>query len=125
VGNSSTPENYSFTDNGAASGNNYYRVVEVSLDSTEIYSVIRQLTFGQHTVLAYYPNPVKNQVTITTSATSPQSVRVISVDGRLLQENSAFVSGGSIDLSRYAAGVYFLAITNTTGQTEVVKILKD
>jgi hypothetical protein len=125
VGNSSTPENYSFTDNGAASGNNYYRVVEVSLDSTEIYSVIRQLTFGQHTVLTYYPNPVKNQVTIITSATSPQSVRVISVDGRLLQENSAFVSGGSIDLSRYAAGVYFLAIRNTTGETEVVKILKD
>jgi Secretion system C-terminal sorting domain len=124
-GNSSTPENYSFTDNGSASGNNYYRVVEVSMDSTEIYSVVRQLTFGQPTVLTYYPNPVKNQVTITTSATSPQSVTVMSVDGRLLQQNSAFVSGGSIDLSSYAAGVYFLAIRNTTGQTEVVKILKD
>jgi len=125
AGNSSTPENYSFTDNGSASGNNYYRVVEVSMDSTEIYSLVRQLTFGQPTVLTYYPNPVKNQVTITTSATSPQSVTVMSVDGRLLQQNSAFVSGGSIDLSSYAAGVYFLAIRNTTGQTEVVKILKD
>jgi hypothetical protein len=125
AGNSTTSENYSFVDNTVASGNNYYRVVEVSLDSAEIYSAVRQLTFGQSTVPTYYPNPVKNQVTITTGATSPQSVTLISVDGRLLQQNSAFVSGGSIDLSSYAAGIYFLAIRNTTGQTEVVKILKD
>jgi hypothetical protein len=125
AGNSTTPENYSFADNTVASGNNYYRVVEVSLDNSEIYTAVRQLTFGQPTILTYYPNPVKNQVTITTSATSPQSVTLISVDGRLLQQHSAFVSGGSIDLSSYAAGVYFVAIRNTTGQTEVVKILKD
>ena len=125
AGNSTTPENYSFVDNAVASGNNYYRVVEVSLDSSEIYSVVRQLTFGSSTVLSYYPNPVKNRVTITTSATSPQSVTVISADGRLLQQNNQFVSGGSIDLSSYTAGIYFLAIRNTTGQTEVVKILKD
>jgi len=64
-------------------------------------------------------------VTITTGVTSPQSVTVISVSGRLLQQNNQFVSGGSIDLSSYAAGIYFLAIRNTAGQTEVVKILKD
>jgi hypothetical protein len=125
TGNSATPENYSFVDNAVASGNNYYRVVEVSLDNSEIYSVVRQLTFGSSTVLSYYPNPVKNSVTITTSATSPQSVTVISADGRLLQQNNQFVSGGSIDLSSYTAGIYFLAIRNTGGQTEVLKILKD
>jgi hypothetical protein len=125
AGNSTTPENYSFVDNAVASGNNYYRVVEVSMDNSEIYSVVRQLTFGSSTVLSYYPNPVKNSVTITTSATSPQSVTVISVDGRLLQQNNEFVSGGSIDLSSYTAGIYFLAIRNTGGQTEVLKILKD
>ena len=56
---------------------------------------------------------------------SLQSVAVMSVDGRQMQQNSAFVSGGSIDLSRYAAGVYFLAIRTTAGQVEVVKILKN
>jgi hypothetical protein len=125
AGNSAIPENYSFTDNTPATGNNYYRVVEVSMDNTEIYSSVRQLAFGQSTVLTYYPNPVKNLVTITTGATSPQSVTLISVNGRLLQQHDQFVSGGSIDLSSYAAGIYFLAIRNTTGQTEVVKILKD
>lgn len=125
AGNSATPQDYSFVDNAVASGNNYYRVVEVSLDNSEIYSIVRQLTFGSSTVLSYYPNPVKNSVTITTSATSPQSVTVISADGRLLQQNNQFVSGGSIDLSSYTAGIYFLAIRNTGGQTEVLKILKD
>jgi hypothetical protein len=125
AGNSTTPENYSFVDNTPASANNYYRILEVSLDGTEIYSVVRQLNFGQSTVLTYYPNPVKNQVTITTSAISPQSVTVLNIEGRLLQQNNHFVSGGSIDLSSYAAGIYFLAIRNTAGQTEVVKILKD
>ena len=125
AGNSTTTENYSFVDNTPASGNNYYRVVEVSMDNSEIYSVVRQLTLGSSTVLSYYPNPVKNRVTITTSATAPQSVTVISADGRLLQQNNQFVSGGSIDLSSYTAGIYFLAIRDTTGQTEVVKILKN
>ena len=127
AGNSATPENYTFVDNAVASGNNYYRIVEVGLDSSEIYSVVRQLTFGQSTstVLTYYPNPVRDQVTITMSSTSPQSVTVMSVDGRQLQQNNQFVSGGSIDLSRYSAGVYFLAIRGTAGQVEVVKILKN
>jgi hypothetical protein len=125
AGNSTTTENYSFVDNTLASGNNYFRVVEVSLDNTEIYSVARQLTFAQSTVLTYYPNPVRNQVTITTGATSPQSVTLMSVNGRLLQQNNQFVSGSSIDLSSYAAGIYFLSIRNTAGQTEVLKILKE
>jgi hypothetical protein len=76
-------------------------------------------------VLTYYPNPVRNQVTITTGATSPQSVTLMSVNGRLLQQNNQFVSGSSIDLSSYAAGIYFLSIRNTAGQTEVLKILKE
>jgi hypothetical protein len=125
AGNSTTPENYSFTDNTPASGNNYFRVLEVNLDGTEIYSDVRQLTFGQSTLLTYYPNPVRNQVTITTNAISPQSVTVMNVDGKLLQQNNHFASGGSIDLSSYTAGIYFLAIRNTAGQTEVVKILKE
>jgi hypothetical protein len=125
AGNSATPENYSFVDNTPAAGNNYFRVLEVSLDNTESYSVVRQLTFGQPTTLTYYPNPVRNQVTITTSTLSPQSVKLMNIDGRLLQQNNNFVSGGSIDLSSYASGIYFLAIRNTAGQTEVVKILKE
>jgi Secretion system C-terminal sorting domain len=125
AGNSATPTNYTFTDNTPVAGNNYYRVVEVSLDNTEIYSVVRQLSFGQATVLTFYPNPVKNQVTINTGSTTPQSVTLMSVSGRQLQQNNQFVSGGSIDLSSYAAGIYFLAIRNTSGQTEVLKILKN
>jgi hypothetical protein len=49
----------------------------------------------------------------------------MNVDGKLLQQNNHFASGGSIDLSSYTAGIYFLAIRNTAGQTEVVKILKE
>jgi hypothetical protein len=42
-----------------------------------------------------------------------------------VSNGSGGVSGGSIDLSRYAAGVYFLVIRTTAGQVEVVKILKN
>jgi hypothetical protein len=41
------------------------------------------------------------------------------------QQNNAYVSGGSIDLSRYPAGVYFLGIRNSSGQVAVLKILKN
>lgn len=128
AGNSTNPENYTYTDNIPSSGSNYYRIVEVSQDGTESYSDVRQLTFGQSasTVLTFYPNPVKNQVTITMAGSvSPESVTVMSVNGQQLQQNKDFVSGESIDLSSYAAGIYFLAIRNTSGQTEVVKILKN
>jgi hypothetical protein len=145
AGTSVTQQNYQFVHNDPAAGANYYRLMEVDQDGRATYSAVREVSFASSVVLAYYPNPVRDRVTITMEdvsggsfggssgnasgggpgSVSLQSVAVMSVDGRQLQQNSAFVSGGSIDLSRYAAGVYFLAIRNTAGQVEVVKILKN
>lgn len=141
AGTSFTQQDYHFVDSDPAPGGNYYRLMEVDQDGRVSYSAVREVSVASSVVLAYYPNPVRDRVTITmedvsggslgggpgsvSGSVSLQSVAVMSVDGRQMQQNSAFVSGGSIDLSRYAAGVYFLAIRTTAGQVEVVKILKN
>lgn len=137
AGTSSTQQNYHFVQNDPAPGVNYYRLMEVDEDGRVTYSAVREVSFAVQAFLTYYPNPVRDRVTITMGGVSGsasgdvsgdialQSVTVMSVDGRQLQQNSAFVSGGSLDLSHYAAGVYFLAIRTTAGQVEVVKILKN
>jgi hypothetical protein len=62
---------------------------------------------------------------ITGSQASLGSVSVMTIDGRQLQENNNFFSGGSIDLSRYPAGIYLLGIRGISGNTQVLKILKN
>lgn len=126
AGNSSTQQNYSFIHTSPASGSNYYRLKEVDKDGNGTYSKVCQVWFGKAASrLSFYPNPVKDRVTITNSGGGLASVLVLTLDGRQLQQNGHFNSGESIDLSKYPAGIYLLAIKNVSGDTEVLKVLKN
>lgn len=125
AGNSSTLKDYGFVHSSPASGNNYYRLLEVDLDGRSAYSVIRGVSFSTKVKLTCYPNPTVNSVTIVSDANNLQSVALMSIDGKTLQVNPHFVSGGSFDLSRYPRGMYLLAIRDTEGNAEVAKIQKN
>jgi Secretion system C-terminal sorting domain len=125
AGNSNTQKNYSFIHNSPASGNNYYRLKEVDLDGNGTYSKVCVVTFSEASRLSFYPNPVKDRVTITYAGSAQESVSVLTIGGRELQRNDHFNSGGSLDLSGYPTGIYLLAIKNSSGTTEVLKVLKN
>jgi hypothetical protein len=125
AGNSNTERSYSFVHADPASGTNYYRLKIVEADGQSFWSGIRMLSFGSALQLNYYPNPTKNGCTITTNGRPLASVAVIAVDGRQLQRINNFVSGASVDLSQYPHGIYFIAVKDDVGNTQILKVLKD
>ena len=124
AGNSSTPKNYQFIHAAPAPGNDFYRIVEYDLDGQPNYSQIREVSFAGKSVTNFYPNPTINMVTITTADGAPRSVQLLNMSGQVLQMIPQLNSGGSIDLSRYAAGIYLLVVRDAAGGQETTRILK-
>ncbi len=125
AGNGNNEQSYNFIHTSPSAGINYYRLKQVDKEGNFTYSGIRTVFFANAIQLSFYPNPAIDRVVITGSQASLGSVSVMTIDGRQLQENDNFISGGSIDLSRYPAGIYLLGIRGISGNTQVLKILKN
>jgi len=122
AGNSQQILQYNYVDRQPLTGANYYRLQEVADDGSSVYSPIRNLNFtGAATAISWYPNPTHDRLTISSNS-NLQSITLTTLDGRILQTVEGFASGQSLDLSRYAFGIYFLVIRTTDGQSNVAKI---
>ena len=127
AGNSSTERRYSFMHDNPVKGINYYRLRMNDLDARYNFSEQRVAVFGGVGIggIKVLPNPVMTRLYITTtSSINLQSVSVYSADGKLMQQNAQFATGGSVDMSQLAAGTYVLKITDKQGNTEMVKVVK-
>jgi hypothetical protein len=126
AGNSTMPLQYSFVQYGPAAGNAFYRIAETDADGGYTYTHVQEVTFAQTgTGLHYYPNPVRDRVTVITGSTAPQKLTVMTIDGSVLQQFTSFQSGQSIDLSRYPGGVYILQLSDNAGAARTFKIQKN
>ncbi len=72
-------------------------------------------------MIMVYPNPVTNMLNIATGGLENVKYSLYDFSGKLIIEGE---SDGSIDLSRYSSGVYFLNI-DYNGNTYNKKIIKD
>jgi len=125
AGNSTTARSYGFAHNHPVAGNNFYRLKMVDQDGTFTYSKVNEVSVEEASRVSFYPNPVKSSCTVNTNSTTPRSLSLLTLDGRMLQQNNSFVSGGSIDLSRYPNGIYLIVLRSATGKSEVLKLMKD
>jgi hypothetical protein len=119
-GNSTAVKEYTATDNTPSKGINYYRLKQVDNDGKQTYSPIISLKFedGKGLDFAFYPNPVKNKLTVTVDKieTATASLNVVSVDGKLVKSvmlntqnsNSSFL----IDVTSLTKGMYYLVLTD-------------
>lgn len=120
--NSDNTLQYNFVDRQPFTGTNDYRLQMTDDNGASVYSPIRNVNFtGAAIAISWYPNPVHDRLTITSSSTL-QSATMITLDGRILQAFDGIASGQSLDLSRYPFGIYFLVIRTTDGQSSVAKI---
>ncbi|MBA3705827.1 MAG: T9SS type A sorting domain-containing protein, partial [Bacteroidetes bacterium] len=117
VTHSLTVQNYSFNVTGTVTGvvcdpNNWIiNKSIVTLDPTvigidEIGKEISEIFIG--------PNPTKGVVTVQTTSTKTNKVKVSDIQGKLLFERT-FNSETSIDLSNYSNGTYFVKILDDSG----------
>ncbi len=120
TGNSSTPKNYSFTDQNPAASNNYYRLQVQDLDGRITYSkiVIINVSAGSTTSMQVFPNPVANelQVQIPGGFNGNTSLQVYDVSGHLMKTNRINLNGNAVnttvDVTTLPVGVYTLKATD-------------
>jgi hypothetical protein len=116
-GNSSTEQQYSFTDKELnKSGVRYYRLKIVDKDGSFDYSAIRPVVFGNEIKWNLFPNPSEGKFNLSFQLNEGEVMRlkVYDLNGRLVKqlnaEASGFIQKISIDLQdpHYASGLYFV-----------------
>jgi hypothetical protein len=111
---SSTPDQYSFTDYQPKADANYYRLKMTDVDGNLLYSGIRSLDFNDGTSagLRLYPNPATDQLTISMPViTGTVELRIINSAGSVLRTGQ-FSSTGllRIPIIGLPNGVYFIEV---------------
>lgn len=81
---------------------------------------IDELTFKN---FSYYPNPVKNVISISNDSIIDELI-FISVKGKTILTQKPNSLSAEIDLSNFSAGIYFLKVTSD-GVKKTVKIIKN
>ncbi len=102
---------YSLTDPDPATGENYYRLIVQNINGENSYSMIREVNLISMANISFFPNPARNIIRFSVSNTNePITIKLMSVSGASLQSylTGSRNSAGSLDVSGYPSGVYFL-----------------
>lgn len=133
VGSSVTASHYSFVDSFPVLGNNWYRLKLIDLDGSYQYSPIISFTMKQNqlTIQRCFPNPFINNLHVQLYSDEKQEIQlqVIDIAGRTLFTRKQVCEKGlstiSIDQANaIQPGIYFLHITNSSGDQLREKFLK-
>ncbi|HRF99629.1 MAG TPA: T9SS type A sorting domain-containing protein [Bacteroidia bacterium] len=122
AGNSLSTLHYSYKDENPLRGTAYYRLKQVDFNGKFSYSEICSVTNNGDGNISFFPNPVRNTLTIDYDfSEKPKSnmITVTDVTGKLVSVTSSFSdSKVSLDCSDLAEGIYFLKVF--IGDKEVV-----
>jgi len=117
---------YIVYDNNPAKGLNYYRLKQQDTDGaiTELSDDAVNFSLGNEEVKAW-PNPVEKILNLSFPAGKYQSLRLIEMNGRKLQEHTLnkTQTQAALDLSSYPKGVYLLELNDSSG-SYLLKVLK-
>ena len=112
INNGQQTNNYSFPDPSPLKGNNFYRIKVNDKSGSAAYSkVVQLIVIEGESGITLYPNPVKNVLHIQGLTISVTSIIVMDAKGKIIEQLSAPVNNYSINTTNYAAGVYFIKIT--------------
>lgn len=122
--NTSTENNYSYTDNdviSVLSQNVYYRLKLVYTDGKYKYSNIINIALpGTKGIITVTPNPAHNELKATLVSPEADNAfwQIIDNSGRVVLSNTAVLQKGnnvlSINLNKLTAGSYYLKISGTS-----------
>ncbi len=123
--NSST-QKYSFQHNTPAQGKIYYRLKMDDLNGKSEYSktIAMKLNCNKSEILVY-PNPVKDKlnVNITNAQNNVTTASLFDNFGRLIYNGKMISGTNTIDMTRFANGIYLLTLRNSA-EVQNIKIVK-
>lgn len=131
AGTTQSATTYDYLDLNAPQGMAYYRLSQTDFDGTKVD--LQTITLNRRTNGFQLGNvqPIPTQNVVSINFTSPDNtltqVRVFDVAGKLMKTQTLQAHAGdnatNISLAEYAAGIYFVSISNQAGMlmTKVVK----
>lgn len=114
-GNSTALINYSYVHETPARGINYYRLKQNDFDGDFELSAIVVVDMGgeQSDQITIYPNPAKEELTISRPAEAA-SILIFDINKTLLQSFENADPNTTINLDAYPAGTYLIVIQTST-----------
>jgi hypothetical protein len=127
--NSNSLNTYSFLDKNPLLGINYYRLKQVDMDGTFMYSKtlsVSNIKDEKDAHIFIHPNPASDVLVVQslTDNTVNKTVELINLQGKVIQSKTLF-QGSTMclfDLQTVYAGTYFVKIVDGQ-QTKVTKIV--
>ena len=127
-GNSSSEQQYAFTDNLPINGINYYRLKQIDLDARNSYSRTITVVFDKKGKdITIYPNPAKDKLTVGFVKPADNVIlQIIAADGKIVKtEKAGFVQRNyEISIDKLTPGSYILHIT-TGNEKYTIKFVKE
>ncbi|MFL5741632.1 MAG: CARDB domain-containing protein [Flavisolibacter sp.] len=113
---------YQFVHTGINEGPNYYRLKMIDIDGRFTYSPTKLISLDKAIVMQVYPDPVQGVATVM--GLKPNGVlKLLSLDGKMLQQWTTAGNSKTINLGTFAAGVYLIQF-QYNGEEHVVRIVK-
>lgn len=126
-GNSEVETAYNYVDGQPLSGTNFYRLTEVDLDNSYIYStvvVVRTTTIAK---ISLFPNPARDYVNVSPgNSNSAVTVVLTSAAGQRIAEKQATGGAGTVvtfPVQNLASGLYIFTIITADGSRESSPVL--
>ncbi|CAG5018116.1 hypothetical protein DYBT9275_05932 [Dyadobacter sp. CECT 9275] len=109
---------YHFLDTNPAFGINYYRLKQLDLDGSYMYTRVLAVQPGAGETVILYPNPVTDKLVIK-SGRKVKDVEILNQSGQLIRTYNLQPDSGALFLKDLPAGIYEVKV-----DTQVFKILK-
>jgi hypothetical protein len=128
-GNSEVETAYSYVDEQPLSGNNFYRLTEVNLDNSYVYSqVVVVRTTTALAQISLFPNPATNYVNVSLGGNTSSVVTILltSAAGQRLAEKQAIGGAGTIvsfAVGNVVSGIYIITVISADGSRESNPVL--
>lgn len=126
--NNSSTNSYDFTHSNPVAGANYYRLKQVDTDDKFTYSPVVKINFagGKSQPIAY-PNPVKNNLTLSVpnEFLTIENYQIVLMDAKksLVLKQNLTQTNTQIKMENLAAGTYWLVLLDQHGKSIYTKTI--
>ena len=115
TGNSNTERDYSFTDANPATGFNSYRLRLTNLDNSSQTSEIKRVYLGSPNNITFYPNPVRDYLTIQSTLQEKSNLTLYDATGQEILQQTFTGSALTLPFGNRAPGLYYLVLKTPDG----------
>jgi Lamin Tail Domain/Secretion system C-terminal sorting domain len=126
-GNSTTIQNYTFTDLTPANGRNFYRLKQVDFDGKFDYSEVRMVSFGRNNGIQLAPTQVEEsmKITLDKALEADATWEITNIEGRIVKSGTINAETTTQNIETYdlQSGQYFVRLLDNN-QPLIAKFVK-